>query len=183
MRRAGISNKPCHGCGLAIPHATDSVCQFCRDKLTGYDRIMRERAAVPDTIIMVSKSVARSLPYLPRLGAFNDRGSRDDIQQGFLGIVGALSTPASLIDGAPSIFEFNGNPSVELPHEFRCGVRIRRDHGELIGMTYSAVKTAIELAYIDGHRRGRNLLNQLASGEITSDQFNNTAARVEGEQQ
>lgn len=175
MSRKGISEQPCHGCGKAIPHRTGSVCQYCADAIQGYNLIMAERKATPDTVVMYSKQVAHALPYIDV-----DVEQRAAIQTGFMKIVGMVSTPAGYDSKAPSIFDYSKqNSSVNL-YDWNDYVRIRADHAKLIGDTYSAIDAAVRYAYANGHRRGRDLLSQLASGQITSDQYNTTATRQEG---
>lgn len=176
MRRAGYTNKPCPACGVTILHPVGGICEFCRDKLKHYDQIMAERAATPDTVVMVAKEREHALPYIS-VGAGD---ATREVQQGFLRLIAHTSTETGRVDGAERIFPvemyYSGSSSA---HEWNCYVRIRPDHAATIRDTYKAVMKLAQSAYAEGHSRGRSLLAQLASGEMTSDKFNETVLRQE----
>ena len=177
MSKPGHSKLPCHGCGSTLTHRTGQVCDDCRAALREHREIMAQRAATKGAVVMLSKERAYALPRLPHLPG---RGFGDEppIQTGFLALVAALSTKAAYDSGAPQIFR--KPPKDTSLEEWRTNVLINPDHAKVLGDTYEAIRVSLEHAYAKGHAEGRNLLGQLASGQITADQFNDTAIRKEG---
>lgn len=178
MARPGRSTQPCHGCGSSQMHRTGRVCDECAAAIRGYADIMAQRAAVKDAVIMVSKERSYALPHL-RHAQRPQGGGDEPIAAGFLEIEQALSTPVEgYHSGAPKIFDFAAEKSSR-QGDWDCYVRINPDHAHAIGRTYEAVRIALLHAYSDGFHSGRDLLNQLARGDITADEFNTVAARTE----
>lgn len=97
---------------------------------------------------------------------------------GFFGLTKALSTPADWASSVPEIFSYQSYESGS--RDWVSPVAIKKEHGELLGVTYNAVREALDGIYKKGHQDGRNLLNSLVSGTITEDEFNNRAARIDG---
>jgi ribosomal protein L34E len=178
-KRKGQSTQPCHGCGSTLPHWSNAVCDVCSTAIRGYNSIMAERAAVGDMVEMLSKERSYALPSV---GYFCSSAVRDAIQKRVLQLTQWLSVPSesNAHQGTKQIFRFSGHGASSAEHEWRTVVRIRPEHAEALGELHEAIGTAIHEAHKAGHESGRNLLNSLASGEITSDQFNNTAIRKEG---
>lgn len=172
VKRKGQSTLPCHGCGSTDAHWTGRVCHSCAHAIKRYAEITAERAAVPESVVMLGKERAYALPHIfkaPKIVV-------DVIQSGFLDLQNYLSTT---VEGypAPQGRIFNAKDEYR-ESDWDMRVRIRSDHAKTLGETYSAVQHAITQAYADGHDTGRRLLLSLASGAITNDEFNNSAARV-----
>lgn len=180
MSRPGRSTQPCHGCGSTLPHLTGRVCDTCAQALVEHSQIMAQRAAMKDAVVMASKEREYALPRLEHTPDLRDeRGSPHyPIQEGFLELTRALSTSCQYTSSAPLIFK--PAPNEYAPNNWRTYVRINPDHAKVLGDTYEAVRVALEHAYRKGHADGRNLLGQLASGQITEDEFNDCAIRKEG---
>lgn len=176
IKRKGQSTKPCHGCGSTSPHWSDRVCDNCAKAIKSFNEIEAQRKAAPDTAVMWGKEREYALPYLPHVR----HASPEPIAAGFLQLQRALSTPADYQSAMENIFNFSRPVDSSRQHEWRCAVRIRKDHAAVLGSTYEAVSTALDRAYAEGHAAGRNLLSSLASGRITPDEFNNAAARLDG---
>lgn len=172
FKRKGQSTQPCHGCGSTEPHWTGRVCDACAKAIKGYADIQAERAAAPDTVVMLGKERSYGLPHLHKTGST----LRDAVQNGFLLLQNALSTPvAGYAEHQGRIF----NPRNDYREsDWDVRIRIRADHAKTLGDTYDAVRSAIDYAYADGHDNGRRLLMNLAAGTITNDEFNNQAARL-----
>lgn len=174
-KRKGQSTKPCHGCGSTLPHWSDQVCDQCATAIKGYNTIMAERAAAGDMVEMIAKERSYALPHMFKC----PDDQRKEIQESILKLTNALSTPAVGVwtSGKAHIFDFKGQYGSS---DFSTVVRIRPEHAQALGTLYEAMRQGFELAYQSGYGDGRNLLMGLASGKITSDEFNDKAARNTG---
>lgn len=177
-KRRGTSTKPCHGCGSTDMHWTNQVCDECAQALREHAEMVKRRDECPDTVVMMGKAQAHALPWIPKL----DSEQCKPIQAGFHALQEAMSEQCGYAPySIPRIFPTLRASSSS--NDWNQTVRIRPDVAAALGSTYKAVADAVAAAHKKGHEEGRNLLAQLASGQITTDDFNNTAARVDGKQE
>lgn len=177
MTRKGVSKQPCHGCGSTDEHWTGQVCDECARSIKGYKELMAQRAADTSTVLMKGKEVAYALPHISNCGTEASRA----VQSGFLALQNALSVPSTWHEGIAKERIFDPRNTYR-ESDWDMQVRIKPEHAKALGGTYGAVCDAISGAYKAGHSAGRNLLNQLASGQITADEYNNKALRIEKDQ-
>lgn len=178
--RTKTTRKPCPGCGAAThPRPAESVCDQCQSDLALAAKVHKqaEKASV-ETI-----SIPEQSHWLPHIyHAPHTFGEPDAIQRQILNlltIIGKASTPS--------------RHTKAVVHEWR---RRQSSHGEwrtfnspcfevptgtqaCMQSLYEAIATATEHAYAEGHRKGRQLLIGLATGELTVDELNKRAIHNE----
>lgn len=168
MARKGFTYKPCPGFGSSSGRLVDKVCDVC----ARYLESERERtSAIAEIVGKTYKAYGTvekpySLPYV--------RGSRDRFQIAIHGLSEVVSIPYSGWEDVPHVWPRNNGDYVDWRTKRMFEPKVAATLGEI----YAAVVGLAEEAYKDGHQDGRDLLNQLASGEITADKFNDVATRV-----
>lgn len=175
MKRRGQSTLPCHGCGSTLPHWTGQVCDECAKALREHKAYKEQEAADTDTVLMTGKQQDYALPHI------RHESHDSSIRKPLHALMLKLSMPASWPHPKPvgRVFTPLLNTSGHIS-EWDTTVRIRPDHAQLLDEILQAAIKLSEHAYAEGHRDGKSLLAQLASGEITADEFNDTALRREG---
>lgn len=163
MTRRGYTHKPCHGCGTVDLHPTDGVCFTCSRALRTYQRIMEEAKDIPE----VTHGIPQAAHFLPYLRAEKDNSLRTEFHK--------LSQLVSKPAGVGSRTFLWSNEYVDWA-EYRV---FPSDVAQSLSDLFKEVKVALERAYAQGQEHGRNLLMQLASGGITNDAFNDSAARLD----
>ena len=181
------TRKPCPGCGeIDRYRAADEVCQTCRDKLDRIVAIEAEaeqlRATVANTLAVETKP--RGL-YLPDKGygiAWTDKLSDSEEYRAFAAATGAMIQALTAPLDRGRIDKWGHNGTLPAQNEYH-----RRDnHNESCIETtdeaaraaqdwWRAFKTLAQALYGVGVEDGRDLLGQLAAGEMTVGQVNDRA--------
>lgn len=158
------------------------VCNECRATLD-IGRQLKEERRQSTHAAMIMREVPHALPYLRKAPSSNC----GKVQAAFWRLSMLLSRPTD------ETADMNHGPSERLGsspgylylwrdrhdgHSWAVTRVIDRATADALGDAYEAVKRMAEAAYADGHADGRNLLMQLASGDLTPDQFNERAARL-----
>jgi|SRR5215217_355739 len=173
MTRAGYTKAPCHGCGSTFGRPKDGLCQDCQAALSEAQKMAKERKAAAErgTGVVRAREVAYALPYLmhePR-----EKDETKTIRGALLVLSNAVSTP---------VLGYPGSEVKDLwPGQRESSWATYRHMDPLLAKKFADLFTAIakgmDHAYSEGAENGRNLLMGLASGKITNDEFNTTAAR------
>lgn len=189
--RPGYTYDPCHCCGSTLhQRPKDRICSDCV-KLVADAQAIRQaqdsQAASGEAMPFYTHERDYALPYLAHVD--RDLG----LQAAFLKLSELLSTPTK--DRPPMV----PDPRVKSPHDYKitedkwflwgsnnirsgdwvCQRTFSPAIAEAIRTLFLKTREAIEQAYKNGHKDGRNLLMQLAGGEITTNQLNETALRRE----
>lgn len=173
----GCTKDPCPGCGSTGLRKKDRVCQACADKLEHFDDLEKAAKERGEIKPFVLKERAYALPYLHHI--------KDDkeLKEKFWNLSMLLSTPTK--EHAPYD---ERNPLqwwVFKPTNSMSGYdwKITRLMDAAVATTmseiYSGVAKGLHEAHAKGFAEGRNLLMSLASGNLTTDEFNDRAARIE----
>lgn len=190
-RRAspGYTYEPCHGCGKDEYRRKATLCRACTETIEKAEQRQRELAAMGDDAPAphLMKERAYALPSLWHC-------EREPVEQAFFDLGQLLSEPTT------------GHPPYEKPdqdHQYPwvdeskwnvwpfpqnsyrssdwvCVRAIRPSHAQAIRTLFAAVRQALDEAHTQGFKEGKNLLAQLASGQITMDKFNEISIREEG---
>lgn len=167
----GSTRKPCPGCGGVELRPTHGVCGSCLAKLKEVDQRAADAAKKGDQTLrpFFTFDVAQALPYPHHAGDHETA-----LQKAFFNLSGQVSSPSKTRPEG----DFDDN-CVWPPNDRSAYVRaVSREFapGTALALreAYRIVLLALHAAYAEGHRDGRNLLGQLASGAITRDKFNET---------
>lgn len=178
MTRAGLSRLPCHGCGKAVLHHKDSVCDECRTALNFAATIKTEQAKEQGMVSLYHHEVPYALPVL------TFTAPREALHKAFWTLGNVLSKNAGAFD-VPQQDDPQFNGGFLWPETFKTSShrdwKIRRAFERNVAVAlrevYRLVYESLQAEYVKGAKEGRNLLIGLASGQITSDEFNTKAAR------
>lgn len=190
-RRAprGYYKDPCQGCGSTETRRKGTLCHVCAGKLEAFEQWQRELAARPREILpFVTKAVAYAIPYLRHDGERLDAGGTR-LQVRFFDLAQAISEPraidgqAAIPDDRPAgdaaVFPESGNVSARYAGDWNEVRLFDATAARALRALFVDVRAALREAHSEGVRQGRNLISQLAAGEITVDQLNTAAARLE----
>lgn len=171
MRRNGFTNDPCHGCGEIGMRRKDQVCVKCAALLAPArkrESEIEERGQdAAEPFFLQEKAYA--LPYIGHC-------ERDPVLQAFFDLSMLVSEPTSLWpESSKSVWPFSGRDR----GDWAVPRLVRPLVAAALRALFSAVRTALDEAHAKGHQQGRDLLRRLASGEMTADDFNNQAMRIE----
>lgn len=181
-RRAprGRTFDPCHGCGQ-VPsawngRAKDQVCNVCATNLALAKKVAEDQTRA-DLRVVTVPTAPHWLPYLHRS---RSRPDRADVQAelwklAILCSVPAMSIPAvkaqrlvPLLDGDRTDW------SASRIEDYRS---IPAAVADQFAVLYNALRHELVDCYNEGKREGQNLLGQLASGDITANEFNDLTLR------
>lgn len=180
MSRPGFTKAPCHGCGSTFGRPKDALCQYCRTSFDLAKRLEKDVGDNPDRVVLDAKERSYAMPTINMPGA-----SRDAVRKAFHDLALLISQPttehaylreAAGIDGG-ALWPFRRYESRS--GDWKLSRTFDRRTAEALHAVYAAVQEGAEAARAEGHKAGTNLLMQLAAGEITSDSFNERAARME----
>ena len=185
-RRTGYTSAPCHGCGASGLRPKDGVCQTCAGQLKAYANIVASQAESSERRVFVMKERSYALPYLQHEPRRFD--ASDPIRGPLHKLSMLLSEPSttwvkSYADGVGYIddaylWSYGKNDS-------RSDWAVHRSMNPVVASVLRelqvAIRDGLKAAYADGAEQGRSLLMGLADGSITSDEFNDRAARQSGE--
>lgn len=193
-RRAsrGYTYEPCHCCGGTLhQRPKDSICSDCK-KLVADAQAMRDavdaQAASGEAMPFYTHERDYALPHIPNVG------SNDGLKQAFHKLSELVSTPTT--ERPPMVRDPGkfARPTDKITedkwflwasnnlrsHDWTCQRTFNPAVADAIRTLFLATRDATDKAYKEGHRDGRDLLMQLAAGEITMDKLNDTALRREG---
>lgn len=170
--RAGLTRKPCHGCGSTEQHETEKLCKTCQGALKEAKAMVEQRALQGGLKPFLTVERHYALPRLNNI----DRDIIDPLQLEMLKLSELLSTPTKEFitrSGDTIVWPYARNEylSWETTRIFDVAVV------SSIRNLYKLMREAIDAAHSKGAEEGRSLLMGLASGRITNDEFNTTATR------
>lgn len=170
MTRAGYTKAPCHGCGSTFGRPKDGLCQDCSQVLREAKAAQAARAEALSRSTGVYRTTQRgyAMPYV-------QHDSDSKIRNPLLEISKRLSVhvPWNSAHDPQPLWLGKQRYDFEEYREFEAGT------AELLRQLWAAIQAALNNAHADGAESGRNLLMGLASGKITNDEFNTTAARMD----
>ena len=171
MGRSGYTSKPCHGCGQNTLHPKDALCTTCRDLLAGA-RVRQADAATRDGAFALYV-----MPATPRdtraVGVrVVPRDAREALSQALGTLLLALTDRPDLADIQwPWADDPEGRELALGSHAARTMRPVTPAQAAAIRALYRALDVALDAAYAGGLARGTNLLEGLASGRLTMEQF------------
>jgi hypothetical protein len=168
----GTTWDPCHACGDEGNRPKNSVCGKCRSIFERALRREAEVAAAGEDVIVRSCERAYAMPYLRHETARGDPSGENPIRKPMLRLSEVISEPAIHATDAQDLWGDGRYDWVTYRRMPRAAFEAMRD-------AYDAIGKALTAAHREGHREGRDLLLQLAAGEITNDEFNDRAARLD----
>lgn len=176
----GSTVEPCPGCGGDTVRKKDKVCGACAEKIEKWESYQASQSKLGETTAYAMNERAYALPYVPYETEGRETSSRDPIRERFFDLSMLMSSPseATYKDKPPSLW-----PHEQLNasrNEWRIYRDIKPEIARLLGELFYEVAITTTSAYRKGVSDGKNLLLSLASGKITNDEFNNTAARLTG---
>jgi hypothetical protein len=178
----GRTRKPCPGCGKAngLWREAGTVCNECRRILSAY-RLRLKAAQAPKKsgeVRLAVPTAAHWLPYLMHGGEPFGRDARAQFQKAFLDLTTAIST-TPIMDRYKVGMGWDAEELIE-PKRSDAGIgTFPVGVVDPLRRLYAAANLLAQIAYRQGHEEGTNLLAQLASGERTVADFNETKARCE----
>lgn len=184
----GSTVEPCHGCGREVVRIKDRVCSDCKAVLShasamrleprsALGEVAKQRAAV-NMVPMLLQERSYALPYVHHLPT----ELRGRVQNAFhrLSMLASQHPDASVtrndvvkVDGSAFVWPYGKHERAE----WQLLRVIDADAARALREAYAAVVDGTQAAYAEGFQRGKALLAQLASGEITADKFNDTVLR------
>lgn len=176
--KKGYTFDACHGCGQ-VPsdwqgRPTKGVCSNCQQTLDLARRLAKEQTAAGTEMQSIGiPTQPHWLPYLAQASNFNSE-KRPDIREEYWKLAMLCSSPA---------IERTANPQVlakPKKHERTDWSPYRPEDVRLIpagiaaqfDVLFDAIRQGLDAAREEGKDRGQSLLGQLASGDITANQFN-----------
>ena len=181
------TRKPCPGCGQVDRYrAADEVCQTCRDKLKRIAAIETEaeqlRATVAGTLAVATKP--RGI-YLPEKGygiaGLDSRLSESPEYYAFAEATAAMLKALTAPLDRGRIDQWHNNGSIPSQNEYRHAgkhetcVETTDEAANAAREWWRVFKTYAQALYGAGVEDGRDLLGQLAAGEMTVTQVNDRA--------
>lgn len=172
----GKTRKPCPLCKRTESYPfreEDEVCNYCRDEVKILREIKVQVDALKDKTTYWLPSAYHDLPYFRPFDEFgeSDRMKQDVIRRTFNNLVLAVSDRA---DGYPGDFSLvipvsrtEHGPSAWHGIVVRMSPKVR----ELFITLYRAIMELSQDAYNEGKEDGSRILTQLATGAITTDQY------------
>lgn len=177
---------PCPGCGTVDHHRpANAVCQSCRQKLDRVAEIEAEnqqlRAQVAETL---SAETAPYVIYLPDsgYGIAQGRLAKSDAYSTFAKATAAMfkTMTAPLARGrverwpgtVPVRYEYGTRTLTENHAEHYGWAELTKDGAEAARAWWKAMAAMVQAHYGAGVEDGRDLLVQLATGEMTVSQVN-----------
>lgn len=187
MQRAprGHVHAPCPGCGVECVYPKGGVCDDCRGALKKWHTQEAERAAKADERVYYTKERDYGFPHLSHEVERREGVERRyAIREPLLRLHALVSRP--LDGGTPwKALEARGDDAYTYTRGDSFGARdwtITRLFpvavADALRDLYAGIEDSLENAYAQGHAKGRSLLLGLASGDLTSDEFNDEAARL-----
>ena len=198
------SRKPCPGCGEVVRfRAADSVCSACEKAIKNWNAYA-ERLASPGAG-MVTVGMKGAYHWYPQFyfGGPNTTNDELDDLRSTLAETFAEFGNALCVDVVPEESWSHGSlfphPEVENPKwksgtsdprllRYPCsdGSRggcmsygsIRKDHLDMLRKLWDATARFAHIAWLSGLQDGRDLLKQLAQGDITSDELQEKDVRI-----
>jgi hypothetical protein len=186
-RRAspGYGYEPCQGCGETPENQRlkGTLCPECRILLDTAHRAKHDVAKRGDLVTVATPQSPGDMPYL---NEYNDMRLEWRDQNQFAKALHELMLCVS--EKAPTDDRWSVGADARLFEEEDSYTARRRSNearvmhkavAEALPRVFIAAKAMVERAHEDGKARGQSLLARLASGEITADEFNKNAARLE----
>lgn len=167
-----MTRKPCPGCGVvSLQRSADKVCASCAHLMED-GRKLREYLTANGSEERCA--IAEYWDWLPRIFAkFDGVDSGDEFRKAFDALCKALAKPAPLTcQGRGDLDDY-----VPVVESDRSGLLSLMPSGvpALLRQLYAAAVAVAVDAKADGKQSGVSLLNQLAQGEITGENFNERA--------
>jgi hypothetical protein len=187
QRRAprGYTKGPCPGCGEGTIYPKGSVCQNCRADLDRMAQIREEQKAKADERVYYTKERSYAFPYLPE-EADRDDQRREAIREPLHRLHWLVSRPVPSGDYWKELQAreetgdaFTYTEGGYRDHDWRAVRIFPVAVADALRDLFAGIHASLERAHAEGHKKGRSLLMGLASGSITNDEFNNTAARID----
>lgn len=186
-RRAprGYTKGPCPGCGTPTLMPKGGVCQDCSAKLAAYAQWQAEQRGKADERVYGTKERSYAFPGLHLQAKVGDKfHGTDAISEPLWRLHQLVSTPAPEgIDWkeveARGADAYTYDNDREWRNEWIQYRIFPVAVADALRDLHKGIVASLKKAEADGHERGRSLLMGLASGNITNDEFNRTAARLD----
>lgn len=170
--KKGFTFDPCHGCGQ-VPtqyggRKKDAVCSECSQTLSLAKRAAHDQKQRGDAVVVAIPTQSHWLPYL-----YEKEGDRG-IQKAFWELAIASSAPRMdcSFSGASKRLIPPGRSDSWSPHAPEDYRLMPSGVADSLHALFDAIGKGLDGNYNAGKRDGSNLLNQLASGGITTEKFN-----------
>jgi hypothetical protein len=163
-----MTRKPCQGCGeVSYTRKADELCANCQILIQEAKNERLKRSQIPETQCYTMPWRWYALPHIPyyqtTFGETQD--TKDKIQTTFFSLL-ELSGVRSHEHG--QVYLIEGSGSANRQEGCRMKVAVREDLNTL----YHLIVMLSKEAYAEGKKDGQRLLTQLASGEMSINDFN-----------
>lgn len=160
----GWISQPCMGCGKSVRRKAVEVCNDCGNKMAYAEAAIASEARHEQKVAYRTKSRDYAIPYFR---------CSDEIKKALHALSVAVSdpSPAEWFDrkGTPILWPA---PPRQTDYDWFTTRMFEPRVATALTAVFVACRSSTEESYIEGHKRGRALLQALVSGEITADKFN-----------
>lgn len=166
----GYTSKPCPGCGeVSRRRAAAKVCPDCQQLMKDgeiYRSILKAESQF-DLVYVPEAHRPHDYPYLYRAG---DKGT--EFCRAFSALVHLLGKPHKT-GSRHDLPDLVPHPPMSDNHlSYGVVMALPKGSAPLLGKIYETVRLMLLDAYKEGKDEGTDLLNQLAKGELSADEFN-----------
>ncbi len=186
MSRAGLTSKPCPGCGEgaykdgvyrgAYYRHVDKVCPECQALIEEAKAARAAQDARPNTARYWYHRTAHWNPYYHRTDDVGQAARA--LQEALVNLVFAVGEPTTQAHRGEVPYVLNRKPpsGPYYSEVILLPVAVR----DAIAALDEAIVAGMESTYRTGHAEGSSLLRQLASGGVGLEEFNERALRAQG---
>ena len=167
-RRAspGYSYEPCHGCGSENQHPKGQLCNECSKELTEARLINAAAKANPARSVRRFPKADRSHDVMGYYGNRIDSAASRGLQQAIVDLAWTVVTEAGYVHNADGLLPLHRDSGYIDSYVWADNAFV-----EKLNALDVAIRTALENVARNNRQEGQSLLLQLASGELSMNDF------------